>query len=420
MKKTKALALILAMAMLAVCLSGCALMMTSVQVKINDDCTGMITAKTGYSETLLEYLFTSGDGSVPQTVEINGKKYSSLEKLKAETQSFEYEEETYYGEFVVGAFKNLDELNRVFAHTETVDTVIEIETPETERETVFRKDDQGNITMDFRLKITPAEASEPAEELSAEQQAATEAMTEELQNGVISFWEIEFPAPVKQIKGEPVGVSIEGNKLTLDFMQISAAAQEREIVLAFSTKESNGSFSDVLPSKWYFTAIEAMADRGIVNGMGDGTFAPEGTITYAQFCNIAAKTKKLDNGTENGYWAYKAVKSCIDAGYIADRGVITPANYDAAMPREAAVAAMSRIFFAAMDGTRPDLTVTEQDIPDYISISDSYKQDVLNAYKVGITQGVDSNRTFLPAKTLSRAEVCQLFYNVLTELDKAD
>ncbi len=420
MKKTKIMALTLALALMVTCLSGCALVMTSVQVRINDDCTGMITARTGYSETLLEYLFTSGDGSVPQTVEINGKKYSSLEKLKAETQSFEYEEETYYGEFVVGAFKNLDELNRVFAHTETVDTVIEIETPETQRETVFRKDDQGNITMDFRLKITPAEASEPAEELSAEQQAATEAMAEELQNGVISFWEIEFPAPVKQIKGEPVGVSIEGNKLTLDFMQISAAAQEREIVLAFSTKESNGSFSDVLPGKWYFTAIEAMADRGIVNGMGDGTFAPEGTITYAQFCNIAAKTRKLDNGPENGYWAYKAVKSCIDAGYIADLGDVVPANYDKAMPREAAVAAMARIFFADMEDAQTEVPVTEQDIPDYADISDGYRKDILNAYNVGITNGVDGNRTFLPAKTLSRAEVCQLFYNVLTKLDQAD
>ncbi|MBQ7491230.1 MAG: S-layer homology domain-containing protein [Clostridia bacterium] len=420
MKKTKALALILAMAMLAVCLSGCALMMASVQVKINDDCTGTVNVRAGYSEELLEYMFTPGDESETVTFEYNGKQYASLEEVKSALQSFVYEDETYYGEIVTSEFKNLDELNAQLVQVELDPSMTETQMPETERKTTFRKGENGVITMDFQMKVMPAETEEPAQEIPAEDKEAAEEMADALLDGYVLLWEIEFPAPVKQTKGEPVGVSIEGNKLTLDFMQLSAAAQGQEVVMAFATKDPNGSFTDVLPSKWYFTAIEAMADRGIVNGMGDGTFDPEGTITYAQFCNIAAKTKKLDNGTENGYWAYKAVKSCIDAGYIADRGVITPANYDAAMPREAAVAAMSRIFFAAMDGTRPDLTVTEQDIPDYNSISDSYKQDVLNAYKVGITQGVDSNRTFLPAKTLSRAEVCQLFYNVLTELDKAD
>lgn len=420
MKKTKALALILAMAMLAVCLSGCAMIAHNTQIKINNDCTGTVNVRAGYSEELLEYMFTPGDESETVTFEYNGKQYASLEEVKSALQSFVYEDETYYGEIVTSEFKNLDELNAQLVQVELDPSMTETQMPETERKTTFRKGENGVITMDFQMKVMPAETEEPAQEIPAEDKEAAEEMADALLDGYVLLWEIEFPAPVKQTKGEPVGVSIEGNKLTLDFMQLSAAAQGQEVVMAFATKDPNSSFTDVLPSKWYFTAIEAMADRGIVNGMGDGTFVPEGTITYAQFCNIAAKTRKLDNGPENGYWAYKAVKSCIDKGYIADLGDVVPANYDKAMPREAAVAAMARIFFADMEAAQTEVPVTEQDIPDYADISDGYRKDVLNAYNVGITNGVDGNRTFLPAKTLSRAEVCQLFYNVLTELDKAD
>lgn len=48
----------------------------------------------------------------------------------------------------------------------------------------------------------------------------------------------------------------------------------------------NLSFSDVADDAWYAKAVSAMAARGFVSGMGDGTFRPDDTITYEQMVTI--------------------------------------------------------------------------------------------------------------------------------------
>ena len=48
----------------------------------------------------------------------------------------------------------------------------------------------------------------------------------------------------------------------------------------------NLSFSDVADDAWYNKAVSAMAARGFVSGMGDGTFHPDDTITYEQMVTI--------------------------------------------------------------------------------------------------------------------------------------
>lgn len=48
----------------------------------------------------------------------------------------------------------------------------------------------------------------------------------------------------------------------------------------------NLSFSDVADDAWYNKAVSAMAARGFVSGMGDGTFRPDDTITYEQMTTI--------------------------------------------------------------------------------------------------------------------------------------
>jgi len=48
----------------------------------------------------------------------------------------------------------------------------------------------------------------------------------------------------------------------------------------------NLSFSDVAYDAWYNKAVSAMAARGFVSGMGDGTFRPDDTITYEQMTTI--------------------------------------------------------------------------------------------------------------------------------------
>ncbi len=51
-------------------------------------------------------------------------------------------------------------------------------------------------------------------------------------------------------------------------------------------------------------------------------------------------------------------------------------------------------------------------IPDLSDIGEAYRDAINTAYAVGICSGVDAAGTFLPKNSISRAEVCQLFYNI--------
>lgn len=53
-----------------------------------------------------------------------------------------------------------------------------------------------------------------------------------------------------------------------------------------STAYSDSSFSDVAPGKWYSPFVEWAAGNGIVNGVGDGKFAPEKNVTREQMAVI--------------------------------------------------------------------------------------------------------------------------------------
>ena len=53
------------------------------------------------------------------------------------------------------------------------------------------------------------------------------------------------------------------------------------------------SFSDVPADHWASGYINYVAGQGIVNGMGDGTFAPEQNVTYEQAIKVSPLEKSL-------------------------------------------------------------------------------------------------------------------------------
>lgn len=65
---------------------------------------------------------------------------------------------------------------------------------------------------------------------------------------------------------------------------------------------SSGSsrFSDVAPDAWYASGVNAMAELGLVDGVGGGRFDPEGRLTQEEFLTIMGRTARclsfaLDN-----------------------------------------------------------------------------------------------------------------------------
>ena len=82
-------------------------------------------------------------------------------------------------------------------------------------------------------------------------------------------------------------------------------------------------FTDVPEDAWYRDAVQALASLGIVEGIGNGKFAPERTITRAEFTAIAMR---FTNGALDGEnifsdvsedeWFYEEVVGSIQYGWI--------------------------------------------------------------------------------------------------------
>ena len=74
------------------------------------------------------------------------------------------------------------------------------------------------------------------------------------------------------------------------------------------TEEVSQSFPDVSTDDWYYEACEYVGQRGIFNGMEDGTFSPQTQMTGAMFLQALA------NSTQN-YEAGFFSKEIPDAWY---------------------------------------------------------------------------------------------------------
>ncbi len=372
----KILALIVAVCF-CVSLTGC---MASVQeLTIREDGSGTIRIALGYTEEGLTLIQQMEQEQGEPASEINLEDYTV----------FQYDGVTYYGEVIQESFDTIEELTQ---HSVIQDVGL----------SQLSENEKGDIV----LMVTMPEQEQAEEEMVTEE----DAMEEELLKTLVVVYQFHFPYPVVQTAGPVQGVVIDGNQLKLDLMEMDQNIEPgASLTFVAGRSAKTIQFDDVKQDDWFYPAVMSLANGGLVLGVSDRFFDPEGTLTYAQFCQILARAKNLQSGEANGYWAYHAIASCVKEGYIFDLGDITEANYDVAIPRQAAVAGM---YLARKGNGGQNLDLTSANIPDYAEIAPEYRENVVAAYQMGITRGVDEKGTFLPNRSLTRAEICQLFYNL--------
>ena len=351
------------------------------EVGLNPDGSGAVTAMGGYTAEGRERMACNEGEEAPDL--------NTMEK-------FTHNGYEYYGTVETHAFETVAELNELLSSTQ--------EDGSTHRTVLFELLDNGDITVD--ILVAPAEEEKTETE---EMDAETKAAYDQLMAAMAMVYRYSLPYRVVQTAGASDGVVIEGKRLTVDYMAAQKAATEETHYRFLASPTNTLTFTDVAGEAWYYNAVTALAEGGLVAGMGNDLFAPDNTLTRAQFCQILARAKKLPTGSANNYWAYNAIDSCLKAGYITEDGAITPEAFDAPITREAAVAAM---YLAKKDEVESAGEITAEMIPDFDEISEAYRDNILAAYNCGITTGMDASRTFAPKSTLTRAQVCQLFYNL--------
>lgn len=221
---------------------------------------------------------------------------------------------------------------------------------------------------------------------------------------------IQLPGEITQVSGNNIGVTINNYKLNLDLMQMITQNTEKTVYkFISSTYDNTKTFKDIPIDAWYFNSVWAMSREGVIHGFEDNTFRPSDSLTYAQLCKIIANKLGYKDNKQTGYWAEGAIKFCIDKGIIESNGNINDKNYDINVSREVAVSALYRLNKQINSHKSQKESIT---IPDYDSISDKYKGDILQAYKYGLVNGVDEAGTFKPKDSLTRAELCVIFNNI--------
>lgn len=396
-------------AMIVTMLTGC--MAEIGEISINEDGSGTIKMTAGFTKESLELIAQQEGGD--------------LSELTEEYKPFVYNGVTYYGETQEETFSSLDELQQ--SNMEPVEAI----SSEDGLQILPVEGEYGKFKILITLDKNSEDLSDMTEDMKEEIQMYNSELSEEelaeIMQSMVIILKIKLPSNIRQIQGGQIdGITIDKDTLTFDIPKVSSADRATlDEVYEFTNSETavptkvtienpkTQRFSDVNPGDWCYDAIEYMAESGIVNGVGNGKFDPNSSITYAQFCQIIAGTFQLPTGEMNDYWAYTAINSCIDEGYISSRGDINSTNYSAVVTREVATAGIYRAYTDSVSKVY-NKGITAKDIPDYDKISPEYRDDIVNAYDIGLTNGVDENRTFNAQSVLTRAQVCQLIYNVLT------
>lgn len=357
------------------------------EITINED--GTITAfvQSGISEVTINSMSSSEEAK----------------EIKNQTK-FMYNGVAYYGEVETLRFSNTEEFNNMIKEGNDygVDQgIIELN----------KKADGGYI---LTLSVTSNTADTTEMEANMEINGINESTIQYLMKDFVMLYTFNMPGKVTQTFGSNKGITISGNRIEINFLKLDIPTEDGvTVTYEFETQPKVDSalrFIDVPEDLWSYKAINVLAEGGLVAGVGDGRFSPERGMKISEFCQVLVNANGLESGPdETGYWAAKAIKSCIDKGYIYSHGEIKPEIYDAVITREEAIAAMQLASGrVAIEGKN----VTLENIPDGEEISPQYRDLILKAYNSGITTGVNEELKFSPKNKLTRGQVCQLFYNV--------
>lgn len=153
-------------------------------------------------------------------------------------------------------------------------------------------------------------------------------------------------------------------------------------------------YTDVSPYAWYAEAVEYVTVQGLMNGVGEGKFAPSATVTRAMVWTVLARMDGED--TEGGSTWYSKART-----WAMENGVSDGANPEAAITREQLATMLYRYCGS------PAVSGSLRGYTDGVSVSDWAEDAMLWAIEQGLIEGVGDNK-LAPAADTTRAQLAQI------------
>lgn len=195
---------------------------------------------------------------------------------------------------------------------------------------------------------------------------------------------------------------------------------------SFNSLFNSKGFKDVKEDHWAYKDIMWMFEKGIVNGIGNNSFNPNGTVTRAEFAKMMVNTldlKKYSPETpsfldvDKKNWAYPYVegaKTYLTGWRTASGHYYKPSQ--AAVREDMAVALVNALGYQ-------NETVDERNLNQFADagqINPNLRKHVALAVKYGLMQGSDKNgqKTFNAQGNLTRAEAAVLLRRAFVEKEE--
>ena len=179
-------------------------------------------------------------------------------------------------------------------------------------------------------------------------------------------------------------------------------------------------FRDIAGHK-YKNAIEALAEREIINGKTENTFEPNSTMTRAEFATIVSRglglkeksTGAFDDVTKKD-WFFGYVNTAYSYGIIkgASQKEFNPMGK---ITREEAAVIIARAAFLCGMNTQMNTSYTRDvlaQFSDYVKASSWAQGPLAFCYNEGILD--DSVMKINPKEAVTRAEIASMLYNMLS------
>ncbi|OPH48813.1 hypothetical protein BC351_38230 [Paenibacillus ferrarius] len=178
-------------------------------------------------------------------------------------------------------------------------------------------------------------------------------------------------------------------------------------------KQSNTiSFTDLPAAHWAGNLIHKFAAIGVVQGYENGTFEPDGKVTRAEFATLISRVFEIDGkpvrnlalNDLNTHWAKTAIEKMANLG-ILNGYEDSSFKPDATISRAEMVAIVSRIVNLR--------SVQQKSTSSFADINSSFAEEQINeASKAGIISGLGDGK-FHPNSPATRAEALTAIMNIL-------
>ena len=183
------------------------------------------------------------------------------------------------------------------------------------------------------------------------------------------------------------------------------------LVLGGSLPAAGAAFSDVSADAWYAADVDDVQRYGILQGVGDNRFNPQGTMTLAEAITLAART-----------WAYSRGETISAGGfhlrwyqpyvnYAAEKGICARGEFGIGYGSPCTRLTMAILFERVLPEDTRRQRNTVDALPDLPNTPEN--RSVYSLYEQGVLTGSDACGTFLPSGELTRAEAAVILNRVL-------